>query len=339
VATGLNNPRGITIARDGTIYVAESGRGGAAPCQAGPEGGEVCFGRSGSITRIAHGKQRRILTGLPSLASPTGGEASGPSDVAVDRSGKLFYLVGLGGPPTLRQQVPQLAGMAKLYRKTGSGPRVVADIGAYEQRVNPDGVRPPDTNPQGLAAVGGNQYVVDAGGNSLLKVGGHGRVATVAVFRERTVPMPAIPGGQPPGLPPAGTPIPMQAVPTTAVKGPDGAWYVGELTGFPFPAGQARIYRVVPGHQPRVYATGFTNIIDLAWGPDHKLYVLEIAKNGLLSGDETGALLRVGRGGKHKLLTDALRAPGGLAIRGKSAYVTNCSICAGTGSVLKVSLG
>ena len=92
----------------------------------------------------------------------------------------------------------------------------------------------------------------------------------------------------------------MQAVPTSVVRGPDGAYYVGTLTGFPFQPGAARVFRVVPGKAPKIYATGFTNIIDLAFGPDRKLYVLEIAHNGLLSGDPTGALIRVGHNGSRK---------------------------------------
>jgi hypothetical protein len=52
----------------------------------------------------------------------------------------------------------------------------------------------------------------------------------------------------------------MQAVPTSVVKGPDGAYYVGQLTGFPFPVGGANVFRVVPGHDPEVFAGGFTYI-------------------------------------------------------------------------------
>lgn len=335
VATGLDNPRGLAFAPDGTLYVAESGRGGAGPCQAGPEGGPVCFGRSGAITRIAHGDQRRVVKQLPSLAArSTGGEASGPSDVAVDKQGRIYFTVGLGGNPDLRTQIRQLAGLAKLYQLRRSGPSVVGDLGAYEKKVNPDGVRPPDTNPNSVVAVRDGRLVADAGGNSLVRVSPRGRLSTVAVFPSRTVPAPAVPGG-----PPAGTPILMQSVPTSVVPGPDGAFYVGELTGFPFRPGQARVWRVVPGHRPQVYATGFTNIIDLAWGADRRLYVLEIAKNGLLSGDRTGALWRAGRNGRHELIASkGLTAPGGLALRGKSAYLSNCSTCAGKGSVLRVAL-
>jgi hypothetical protein len=333
VARGLDNPRGLGFAPDGSLWVAESGRGGSGPCQEGPEG-ETCFGRSGAVTRIAHGHQRRVVTRLPSLAAPDGTNASGPADVSVDRSGRVYLTIGLGGDPALRRQVPQLAGMAKLYRVTRHAPVVVADIGGHEARSNPDGKLPPDTNPFGVQATAAGQVVADAGGNSLVAVDRRGRTRTVAVFASRTVPAPA-------GIPglPAGTPIPMESVPTSVVKGPDGAYYVGELTGFPFQPGAARVWQVVPGHTPTVYARGFTNIIDLAFGPDRKLYVLEIAKNGLLSGDPAGALLRANRhGAPTVVLAKGLITPGGLAIRGRAAYVSNCGTCAGTGTVLRIAL-
>lgn len=49
----------------------------------------------------------------------------------------------------------------------------------------------------------------------------------------------------------------------------------GELTGFPFPVGEARIYRIEPGFAPTIFATGFTMISDLAFGADGSLYALE----------------------------------------------------------------
>jgi hypothetical protein len=315
VASGLDNPRGIAVGPHGELFVAEAGRGGSGPCRSGPEGGEVCYGASGAITEIVRSAPHRIVRALPSLAAPGGAQAIGPSDVTVGRDGRLYYTVGLGADPSVRRQTRQLRGMAKLYR----GHRAVADVGAFEQRVNPDGVQPPDTNPNGVLAVRGGELVVDAGGNSLLRADQRGHLSTVAVF-------PARPG-------------PLQAVPTSVTVGPDGAYYVGELTGFPFPVGGARVWRVVSGHRPTVYATGFTNIIDLAWGPHRQLYVLEIAAHGLTSGSQDGALLRVERHGPPTTIVgNGLTAPGGLAIHGHDVYVSNCSVCPGTGSVLRYVL-
>ena len=69
----------------------------------------------------------------------------------------------------------------------------------------------------------------------------------------------------------------MQAVPTGVVKGPDGALYMSQLTGFPFLLGGANVYRLDPRAVARtVYATGFTNAIDLDFGKHGTLYVLNI---------------------------------------------------------------
>ena len=105
----------------------------------------------------------------------------------------------------------------------------------------------------------------------------------------------------------------MQAVPTNVVRGPDGALYVSQLTGFPFPPGGARIYRVVPGAAPQIYAEGFTNIIDLEFDAAGNLYVLEIDRNGLLAPEVTGRLARVnaGTGAVVTIASDGLVMPGG----------------------------
>jgi glucose/arabinose dehydrogenase len=129
-------------------------------------------------------------------------------------------------------------------------------------------------------------------------------------------------------------------VPTTVVR--RGDWYyVGQLTGFPFVPGAANVWRVpVGGGEPEVWAEGFTNIIDIALGPNGSLYVLEIAHNGLAAGPPVGGLYRVDRNGeKELLLTEPLFAPGGLVVdHDGSLLITNCGVCAGGGQVLRVTL-
>jgi hypothetical protein len=130
----------------------------------------------------------------------------------------------------------------------------------------------------------------------------------------------------------------LEAVPTSVTRGPDGALYVGELTGFPFPSGMARVWRVVPGEKPTIYAKGFTSIIDLAFDGNGRLHVLEIAKNGLHSPDRTGALIRVEADGKHtELLHKQLTAPGGMAFGpGQTLFISNHTTSPGIGEVLRV---
>jgi hypothetical protein len=345
VAEGLNNPRGIGFGPDGALYVAESGSGGSGPCIQSPEGGEACFGRTGSVTRITKRSQHRVLTGLPSLAEEGGVAASGPVDLGF--SGWTGYLlVGNpgGGTETREQLGPGAGRFGKLLKVDLRGIRAVADFPRFEENNNPDegaGVPPGepgaiDSNPNGLLVRHGAQYVTDAGGNDLLKVDHKGRISVVAVFPTQVVPAPPIP----PGLPPE---LEAQAVPTSVVKGPDGAFYVGQLTGFPFPVGRASVFRVVPGHKPKVFAGGFTNIIDIAFDKRGRLYVLEIATGGLLNAPENelpqGRLVRVNRDGSRTTLAqEGLNAPGGFVLGHGAAYITNNSILSGAGQVVKVAI-
>jgi hypothetical protein len=302
VAGGLDNPRGIDVGPWGSIYVTEAGRGGAGPCITGPEGLPLCAGASGAVTKVWHGHQRRVVSGLPSIAGVDGSQALGPQDIALRRFGGAYLVVGLGADPARRAELGELGpGFGQLYKLSPRGHiRAVADIAGFEAAENPDGGEP-DSNPNSVLTRRGRTLVVDAGGNSLLDVSRHGGISTLAVFPFRDVPAP-------PGIPDLPPVIPMQPVPTSVVVGPDGAYYVSELTGFPFPPGAARIYRVVPGAEPEVYAEGFTNVTDLAYGPDGSLYVLEIATNGLLSEDPTGALIRVRPDGSRE--DDRQRGPG-----------------------------
>jgi len=123
------------------------------------------------------------------------------------------------------------------------------------------------------------------------------------------------------------------------IEGPDGAYYVGELTGFPFEPGAARVYRVVPGENPEIFEDGFTNIIDLAFGSDGSLYVLEYSRNGLLSGDLTGALIRIAPDGtREEIASEGLFTPAGLAIDAHDRlYVSNDGGFPEEGEVLKLT--
>ena len=100
------------------------------------------------------------------------------------------------------------------------------------------------------------------------------------VFPNMNMPHPFIPGAI----------VPMQAVPTGVVVGPDGATYVSQLTGFPFPVGGAKVFRIDPrSGAVSTYATGFTMGMDLAFGRDGTLYVVEIDSNSLLQPGSEGA--------------------------------------------------
>jgi sugar lactone lactonase YvrE len=175
----------------------------------------------------------------------------------------------------------------------------------------------------------GRFVIADAGGNAIDRASFFGRVSNLAVFPNKTVS----------NLFPPPAQVPMQAVPTAVVEGPDHQYYVSQLTGFPFPPGGANVYRVDPRTgDATVFAGGFTNIMDLAFGRDGTLYVLEISHSGLLNGAD-GAIFAVSRDGTKRqieLSPGTLTAPGGITVGRDGLYVSNQTFVPGEGEVLRI---
>lgn len=298
VASGLDSPRGLEFGPDGGLYVATVGDGVD----------------DGAVVRLdlRRGTTTTVVDGLPTFIDAVG-DRVGAHDVTFQGRGNMYVPIGLGHDPAVR---PADTSLATLLRVTpGGAHRVLADLGDHEAEENPDGGLP-DSNPHSAAAVPGGVVVADAGANSLVHVAnGRGDVSTLAVFPDREV------------ISDTG-PVTVQSVPNSVTVGPDGAYYVGELTGFPFVPGESRVYRVTPDGSVEVFAEGFTSIIDLTFDADGNLYVLEIVKAGLLTafttGDFTGALVKVTPEGERTELAEGqLFAPGGVAAGDDGAlYVT-----------------
>jgi hypothetical protein len=345
VASGLDSPRHLAFGARGDLFVAEAGRGGSGPCFIGGEG-PACMGDTGAVTKIDRwGRQSRLVEGLASYANTPGNEnAIGPHGITVIGAHNVFVTNGgptepkdASGAPisrdTLAAQNPvaDLFGRLLLIRHHGRIHRV-ADLWAFERDFNPDaGVGNPaiDSNPVDVLFDRGRFVVADAGGNAIDVVQPWGRISNLALFANRLVPNPF-----------GGPDIPMQAVPTSVVEGPDHQYYVSQLTGFPFPPGGANVYRVNPRTGAvSVFASEFTNIMDLDFGKDGTLYVLEIFHNGLLSGSTEGALFAISRNGARReilLPPGTLTMPGGIAVGKDGLYVTNNGGSPGGGQVLRI---
>lgn len=179
-----------------------------------------------------------------------------------------------------------------LFRVSNGRAKMIVNLFEFERDNNPrDPGLPPESNPFDVQALGGEYALVaDAAGNDLLKVSSEGHVEVLAIFPNALVSTANIKNIV--GCPESQAPLcnlpammPAQPVPTSVAIGPDGYYYVGELKGFPAPNGESRVWRVAPwaswaqcGSTPDcevVFDGGFTSIIDLAFGPEGLLYVVE----------------------------------------------------------------
>ena len=209
----------------------------------------------------------------------------GVTDMSTFKQGGMWATTGAGGDPTAD------TGQG-VWRIVNGQPQLIANLFEFEQRRNPDGNDPPDSNPFDVEALNNSRALVaDAGANALLRVNKNGGVQVMAVLPDSVVSTDNI--KELAGCPESGADfcflpdmMPAQAVSTSVAIGPDGYYYVGELRGFPAPTNESRIWRVSSGATNAqcgaspdcvlVFDGGFTSIIDLRFGPDGLLYVAEL---------------------------------------------------------------
>ncbi len=338
LAGDLFGPRGVAVGEKGGIFVTQA---------------------DGSLSKVLKKRPRRgqlrPLTQVPGGLAPA---------LSMNARGQMFLLTPAGeGEPTVQQLGESLArglapggnGYSSLYRWShgDSEPKLVADIEAYQQ-TDPD---PWDnegfdteSNPYGVAALSkGRALVADAAGNDLLHVGPKGRVSTVARIMPRTVDEPQFQARVPQ--------MATEAVPTSVTVGPDGHYYVGELSGFPGTPGASQIWRIKPGARNAVcdperprrgpckrFARGFTSIVDLEAGKDGSLYVTELAKDGWFAAESSsdlpvGSVYRLKNGRRTELAPGRLPLPGGVGVGprgGVSAATSGVPFFGPDGSLVKI---
>jgi sugar lactone lactonase YvrE len=327
VVAGLNNPRSLAIDQDGNLWVTEAGSGGP-DCIKTPDApnNPTCFGTTGSIDRVVGHHVDRVITGLVSYAAQNGMGAEGVSGI----SAWLYdmYVVFDESDQSVPSNIsPALT--SRLYDETGQLSRLpnyvskpglhnVANVGAYDYAWarNHKSLVPsqfPDANPYAVLARDSGFYVADAGANTLDWVSRNGNVRVLAFLPN----------------PPSS-----DAVPTCLAQGPDGAIYVGQLTGDGNGPTAANVYRYTPSSGLHVWLSGFSAITGCGFGSDGSFYVTELDTNGFPPSGPSGAVVKIARDGTRTILGQGqLFFPNGFAAGPNgSIYVANWSLFPGTSS-------
>jgi hypothetical protein len=216
----------------------------------------------------------------------------------------------------------------RLLRVSPHGIRAVADVATaslkWESTRLSLNSQFPDTNPYGVTVYRNHHrstlYVIDAGANTVSRVGPHGHLKVIAYL---------------PNTPKA------DAIPTCIAQGPDKALYVTTLALVDGP-GAAKIYRIDPRHHTsvfkaaKVWATGLTALNGCAFGPGGKyFYASELVATETLKGAPTGlppaAVVKIPfahpNSGRTYLGLSFLHFPGGVAVdRHGHVYVANFTV-------------
>lgn len=315
---------------------------------------------------------------------PSGNQGAGPQDLQFDSLGNAYLLTGFAGypgnrdletlalganypippqqlatfPPSTPDEVLNTSQLAKLFKadlNTG-GLTEIFDFAKYEIINNPDG-GDVVSNPYDLAISGDTAYVVDGGGNAAYSIKLDGSAFDVAAIPDNilsSTALPPLPPGVelPPGLveflPPTepGQPpnIAVQSVPTGGTIGPDGALYVGEYVGFPYPEDEARIFRIGEDGVPVVFAEGFNHITDLTFDKDGNLLVLQFSDESQPTMGSIqflpGSLVQLAPDGTRTTLVAAgegLESADGIVVGpDDQIYVTIRGVGPGLGEVVRV---
>jgi hypothetical protein len=290
--------------------------------------GTECFGLTGSISDISSGTPVRIVTGLATYVLD--GSIAGASGLTYVQD-RLYALVTHTPlrtvPPGLSRDLTKALKeqLGALLDVTGGKISVVANPGDVNYHWSqahmdlwPDYRDYPDSHPYALIPKpGGGFYLVDAASNTLSSVDRDGKVRVLAYIPN--------------------TPAGSDAVPTCLDMGPDGAVYIGQLTGRGSSSTAANVYRYEPSSGSlTVWQSGFSAISGCGFGANGDFYVTEFDTTGFPpTGPPDGVVIQISKedGTRTVLGEGKLFAPAGfLAGPDGSIYVATNTLFFGTGS-------
>ena len=321
-ATGLNNPRGLKFGPDAHLYVAEGGVGGTGTTtgcvQVIPPVGPYTGSKTGArISRInPAGIRSTFVDDLPSSIAALG-FISGVADVAFINHDMYAIFAGAG----CSHGVPGIPNAVIKIDHNGSW-KIIADLSAYQKSHPVKNPEEDDFEPDGtwysLINVGDNLFAIEPNHGELDKITENGaitRVIDISASQGHVVP--------------------------TVVAYHNGNFYVGNLSTFPI-MGNSSIYKITPGGNISLVATGFSAILGIAFDKLGALYILQNTTGNPFPTPGTGNIVRLDPNGSRMTVVSGLSLPTGMVFGpDDNLYVSNWGFgppAIGGGQVLKIDL-
>lgn len=298
VATGLHGPMGIEMDQNDNIWVSEAG---------------TANNDAKVVVITPSGEKYDAIIHLSSFINPHSGEIQGAGHMLLDNnilyvlSGNYLYAF-------------DLAGFTPGGSPIDAANAQYEDVGAFVLNY-PFVNNAHDTHPYNLTkGPDGDLYIADAGANAIIHRMGAGKFGVLAE-------VPSIPNPYPIGEPE------VQSVPT-AILYENGAFLVTTLTGFPFPSGQARIYKISMAGDVSIFQGGLTLLMDITKGNHFGHLAMEYGAFGIKGfKPNVGKLVWV-NGNSQRTLTDGLNMP--VAIKQYNPYTWYITSL-GDGTVIKAA--
>ena len=295
---GLVNPRNLSFDGDGNLWIAEAGNAGPQVTSAGDP-----FGASSQITRVAPDGARSVA--VTGLISYTVGGSLGAHAVHVTAD-SIWVLLG----ESADFRIPFTHALVELDKETGRV-KTFVDLLTVELEQDPDGNPNQQSNPTDFAvAPDGTIYIANAGCNCLMSWTPETGVEVAVVW-------------------PFADDNP---VPTTVQVDAAGEIYVGFLTGFPWPAGAARVEKWSGGALVETYG-GLTAVTGLLVTDEGTIYAVEHATGDQFSAP--GRVVMVSAEGVTPVL-EGLTFPYGIAQAPDGTIVVSVNSVGGAGGQVVV---